>query len=57
MIGYIYGKVMDVGQGVLLVENNGIGYEVFCSASAFKMLAEKLPADQKTIRRNFCFHI
>lgn len=42
MIGYIYGKVMDVGQGVLLIENNGIGYEVSVSATAFeRMVREK----------------
>ena len=42
MIGYIYGKVMDVGKGVLLIENNGIGYEVSVSATAFeRMVREK----------------
>lgn len=42
MIGYIYGKVMDVGQSVLLIENNGIGYEVSVSAAAFeRMVREK----------------
>jgi len=42
MIGYIYGKVMDVGQSVLLIENNGIGYEVSVSATAFeRMVREK----------------
>ncbi len=33
MIGYIKGKVLNVSVGVLLIENNGIGYEVNCSSS------------------------
>ncbi len=40
MIGYLKGKVLSFSEGVVLLENNGIGYEVFCSASAFKMLTE-----------------
>ncbi len=40
MIGYLKGKVLSFNDGVVLLENNGVGYEVFCSASAYKMLAE-----------------
>ena len=40
MIGYLKGKVLSFSDGVVLLENNGIGYEVFCSASAFRMLTE-----------------
>ena len=40
MIGYLKGKVLSFSEGVVLLENNGIGYEVFCSAAAFSMLTE-----------------
>lgn len=40
MIGYLKGKVLSFSDGVVLLENNGIGYEVFCSAAAFSMLTE-----------------
>ena len=39
MIGYIKGNVLSVKDGVALIENNGIGYEVTCSASAYELLA------------------
>ncbi|MBE5733812.1 MAG: Holliday junction branch migration protein RuvA [Clostridiales bacterium] len=42
MIGYIKGNVLFADGGVVLLENNGIGYEVICSASVYqKLLAEK----------------
>ena len=41
MIGYINGKVIDIGQGTLLIENNGIGYEVSVSASAFERMTRE----------------
>jgi Holliday junction DNA helicase RuvA len=41
MIGYIYGKVMDIGQGTLLIENNGIGYEVSVSTTAFERMTRE----------------
>ena len=41
MIGYVYGKVMSNDDNVVLLENNGIGYEVVCSSSAFCTLMEK----------------
>ena len=41
MIGYLSGKVMDIGQGTLLIENNGIGYEVSVSTSAFERLTRE----------------
>ena len=40
MIGYLKGKVLSFTDGVVLLENNGIGYEVFCSATAFQYLTE-----------------
>jgi len=42
MIGYISGKVMDIGTGKLLIENNGIGYEVTVSAAAFARLTKNM---------------
>lgn len=35
MIGYIKGKVLSYSNGTALIENNGIGYEVTCSASVY----------------------
>lgn len=41
MIGYIYGKVMSNDENVVLLENNGIGYEIVCSSQAFCRLMKK----------------
>ncbi len=42
MFGYIKGNVLFADGGVVLLENNGIGYELTCSASVYqKLLAEK----------------
>lgn len=38
MIGYIKGKVLSFGEGSVLIENNGIGYEVQCSSSVYGQL-------------------
>ena len=42
MIGYIKGKVLHAENNVVILENNGIGYEVICSSAAFsKLFAER----------------
>lgn len=42
MIGYIKGNVLSALEGVVLLENNGIGYEITCSAEVYqKLLADK----------------
>ena len=42
MIGYIKGKVISNNDNVILLENNGIGYEITCSVSAFtKMMQDR----------------
>ncbi len=38
MIGYIKGKVLSYSNGTALIENNGIGYEVTCSASVYSKI-------------------
>lgn len=38
MIGYIKGKVLNAENGVVLLLNNGIGYEITCSDSIYKKL-------------------
>ncbi len=38
MIGYIKGNVLNYHDGTVLIENNGIGYEVTCSNSAYVKL-------------------
>lgn len=35
MLGYIKGKVLHSSDGTVLLENNGIGYEVLCSGAAY----------------------
>ncbi len=39
MIGYIKGKVLYAADGTVLLENNGVGYEIVCSASVYAKLA------------------
>lgn len=41
MIAYIKGKVIDRFDGGVVLENNGIGYEIFCSAEALNRLCDK----------------
>ena len=43
MIGYIKGALLSANNGIILLENNGIGYEITCSASVY----EKILADKK----------
>ena len=41
MIGYIKGKVLSFYDGTIILENNGIGYEITCSSSVYsKLIAE-----------------
>ncbi len=40
MIGYVKGNVLSATDGVILLENNGIGYEITCSASVYQKLIE-----------------
>lgn len=42
MIAFIKGKVIDEFEGGVVLENNGIGYEILCSAALLaKLSAEK----------------
>ena len=38
MIAYIKGKVIDRFDGGVVLENNGIGYEILCSTAALNRL-------------------
>lgn len=38
MIGYIKGNVLSSHDGTVLLENNGIGYEITCSSSVYARL-------------------
>lgn len=40
MIGYIKGKVLSASDNVVLLENNGVGYEITCSQSVFEKLLQ-----------------
>lgn len=42
MIGYIKGNLLSAKDGTVLLENNGIGYEIVCSSSVYaKIVNEK----------------
>lgn len=36
MIGFVKGKLLSHAQNYVLLENNGIGYEILCSSSAYR---------------------
>lgn len=36
MIGYIKGKLLSYSNGTVVLENNGMGYEITCSASVYQ---------------------
>lgn len=38
MIGYLKGKVIYSDAGIVILENNGVGYEIVCSGAAFAKL-------------------
>lgn len=38
MISYLEGRVLSHSNGTVILENNGIGFEVSCSASAYEFL-------------------
>ena len=40
MIGYLRGKIAYIGADSAIIDVNGVGYEVFCSSSAFSRMAE-----------------
>ena len=40
MIGYLKGKVLNIGADSALIEVGGVGYEVYCSGSAFSKMTE-----------------
>ena len=38
MIGYIKGKLLSANNGVVILENNGIGYEITLSGDAYSKI-------------------
>ena len=52
MIAYIKGKVIDRFDGGVILENNGIGYEIFCSSAAFARLCENGTSVTSTLREH-----
>ena len=38
MIGYLKGKTLHAADGVVILENNGVGFEITCSASLYEQL-------------------
>ncbi len=41
MIAYLKGKVLSANDSSVIIENNGVGFEVLCSSSAYVDLATK----------------
>ena len=41
MFGYIKGKVAEITEGMVVLENGGIGYEIICTAAAVERLSEE----------------
>ena len=41
MIGYIKGNVLSANDNIVILENNGIGYEITCSAAVYQKLAQE----------------
>lgn len=41
MFGYIKGKVAEITEGTVVLENGGIGYEIICTAAAVERLSEE----------------
>lgn len=41
MFGYIKGKVAEITEGTVVLENGGIGYKIICTAAAVARLSEE----------------
>ena len=48
MLGYIKGKILHNSNGSLLIENNGIGYEIACSSAVLRKYASQPQAEVYT---------
>ena len=40
MLAYVKGNVLAVSDSIVILENNGIGYEILCSSTAFSKLSQ-----------------
>lgn len=40
MIGYVKGNLLSYGEGFVLLENNGIGYEITCSNAVYQKILQ-----------------
>lgn len=40
MIAYVKGKVLSASNGTVILERDGLGFEIICSATSFKRLVE-----------------
>ncbi len=41
MLAYINGKLLNYGDNTVILENNGIGYEILCSVTAYSRLVNE----------------
>ena len=48
MVGYLKGKVLYSGEGVVLLDVNGVGYEVVCSGALFARLVNEKQGETYT---------
>ena len=40
MIGYVKGNLLNYSDGTILLENNGIGYEITCSSAVYQKILQ-----------------
>ncbi len=40
MLGYVKGNLLSYGEGTILLENNGIGYEITCSNAVYQKILQ-----------------
>ena len=50
MIAYLKGKVIDEFDGGVVLENNGVGYEILCSAAAMSKLSANKEGSVLTVK-------
>lgn len=48
MVGYLKGKVIYSGEGIVLLDVNGVGYEVVCSGALFARLVNEKQGEAYT---------
>lgn len=48
MIGYLRGKVLSFSDGIVILENNGVGFEINCSLAVYQSLVKDMAGEVYT---------